>query len=37
MKTKQQRIQDFNDWMLKIKNVYYAQNQLMLNAYNRID
>ena len=38
MKTEKQiRIEKFNEWMLKIKNVYYPQNQRMLNAYNRIN
>ena len=38
MKTEKQiRIEKFNEWMLKIGNLYYAQNQRMLNAYNRIN
>jgi hypothetical protein len=23
---------DFNEWMLKINNIYYAQNERMANA-----
>jgi hypothetical protein len=35
-KEQQTRVEKFNEWMLKIGNIYYAENQLMLNAYNKI-
>jgi len=27
----------FNEWMRKIGNVYYSDNEQMCNAFNRID
>jgi hypothetical protein len=26
----------FNEWMRKIKNIYYYDNEQMCNAYNKI-
>lgn len=26
----------FNEWMFKMKNKYYSDNEKMVNAYNRI-
>ncbi len=28
--------QDFNDWMASIKNIYYSDNEKMLNAFEKI-
>ena len=28
---------DFNVWMASIKNIYYADNEQMLNAFEKID
>lgn len=30
------RIEKFNEWMLKMGNIHYSDNQQMLNAYNKI-
>lgn len=38
MKTERQlRIEKFDEWMLKIRNIYYLDNEKMLNAYNKIN
>ena len=34
--TRQERIENFNTWMLKIGNIYYSNNELMLKAFNKI-
>lgn len=28
---------NFNEWMASIKNIYYADNEQMLNAFEKID
>lgn len=28
--------QNFNNWMIKIKNIYYPNNDLMVKAYEKI-
>jgi len=28
---------NFNEWMDSIKNIYYADNEQMLNAFEKID
>jgi len=28
---------NFNEWMANIKNIYYADNEKMLNAFEKID
>jgi hypothetical protein len=36
-KTAEQKNKEkFNEWMLKLKNKYYSDNEQMLNAFNRI-
>ena len=30
------KIKNFDEWMKKIKNIHYINNQKMLNAYNKI-
>ena len=27
----------FDNWMRKIKNIYYYDNEMMLNAFNKIE
>jgi hypothetical protein len=35
---KQQEMENFNEWMRsKVKSVHYSNNQLMLNAYAKIN
>jgi hypothetical protein len=34
---RQLRIEKFDEWMLKIRNIYYFDNEKMLNAYNKIN
>ena len=29
--------QDFNEWMANIKNIHYADNEQMLNAFEKIE
>jgi len=29
--------QDFNEWMANIKNIYYADNEQMSNAFEKLD
>tara|TARA_R100000951_G_scaffold16648_1_gene13183 strand:+ start:384 stop:494 length:111 start_codon:yes stop_codon:yes gene_type:complete len=29
--------QDFNEWMASIKNIYYADNNLMSQAFEKIE
>lgn len=36
MKTKIQRLQDFDKWMRKIKNIHYHDNSKAVEAYRRI-
>lgn len=31
-----EKIQDFNSWMLKIKNIHYSDNEKMDKAYSRL-
>jgi len=31
------RVEKFNEWMRSMGNIYYRNNQLMLNAYNIIE
>lgn len=31
------KINDFNNWMLKIKNIHYSDNEQMYNAYQRLE
>ena len=31
------RVEKFNEWMRSMGNIYYDNNQLMLNAYNIIE
>jgi len=31
------RVEKFNEWMKQMGNIYYHNNQLMLNAYNIIE
>ena len=28
---------DFNEWMASIKNIYYADNEKMLNAFEKLE
>ncbi len=28
---------DFNEWMARIKNIYYADNEQMLNAFEKLE
>ena len=30
-------IKDFNEWMASIGNIYYANNELMSQAYDKIE
>jgi len=30
------KVEKFNQWMQKIGNIYFADNERMLNAYTRI-
>tara|TARA_B100000900_G_scaffold412344_1_gene433933 strand:+ start:1153 stop:1263 length:111 start_codon:yes stop_codon:yes gene_type:complete len=30
-------IQDFNEWMQRIGNIYYANNELMEKAFDKIE
>jgi hypothetical protein len=34
--TQVDKIEKFNQWMLKIKSIYYADHQRMLIAYERL-
>jgi hypothetical protein len=34
---RQLRIEKFDEWMLKIRNIYYFDNEKMLNAYDKIN
>ena len=31
-----EKINNFDNWMRKINNIHYANNEQMLNAYNKI-
>jgi|TARA_B110000046_G_scaffold174967_1_gene199240 hypothetical protein len=31
------KIEKFNEWMLKINSIYYANNEAMTKAYNKIN
>lgn len=31
------KINKFNEWMLKINSIYYANNKAMTKAYNKIN
>ena len=28
---------DFNEWMARIKNIYYTDNEQMLNAFEKLE
>lgn len=31
------KVEGFNEWMLKIKNIHYADNDKMTKAYERVN
>ena len=36
LKNKQDKIEKFNEWMIKIKNIHYADHKRMLLAYENL-
>lgn len=37
MKNNFKRVKSFDKWMRNIKNIYYSENESMLNAYQKIE